>query len=81
MNPEQILNTISEQLTHASANHTGSVLVCIADGQPYVRRDTDRGKPVHILARYKAEVVRDGLTSDEWQKLSRKIAKATETKE
>jgi hypothetical protein len=77
MNPEKVLEQIAEQMTKAAAEHTGSILVCIRDGGVFACRNDRRGKPALVLTRYKAEVVREGLTPDEWRLLSRKIARAT----
>lgn len=70
-----------------AVEHAGDVLICIrkvpghnGDGiatrMVVVVRDTDRGSPIQIVARFKSEYLRAGLTPDEWRQLSRKIARA-----
>lgn len=76
MNPELILNELSEQITREAAECAGSILVCVSNDGVFACRDNRRGNPVKIIARYKADVVRAGLTPDEWRLLGQKIARA-----
>ena len=76
MNPEQTLSTLTASITKIAADHTGDVLICVLDKQIVVVEDTKRGAPMKIVARFKTETIRAGLTPDEWAQLSRKIARA-----
>lgn len=76
MNPEQTLSTLAVSMCKIAAEHTGDVLICVLDKQIVVVEDTKRDVPMKIVARFKTENIRTGLTPDEWTQLSRKIARA-----
>lgn len=76
MNPEQILQDVSNDLFILAEKSTGRIHVLYNNGAFEVVSSAVYTNPVKAIASFKAEDIRAGLTVDQWNSLRRKIAAA-----
>lgn len=80
MNPEQILQSVGDQLLKTAEKSAGKIHVLFVNGTFEVVTTNVFTKPVKPIASYRADDIRKGLTVDQWRSLSIKIAKAMKEK-
>ncbi|GAG36565.1 unnamed protein product [marine sediment metagenome] len=73
MNISEILPITSHKMTAAAYSCIGIIRVCWLQGKIQCLDQTDRRAPEIVFGRYKADKIREGLTSKEWDKLAGSI--------
>jgi len=76
MNPEEVLQSVSQQLLKVAATATGKVHVLYNNKIFEVVQSAVYTVPIKPIASFKAEAIRTGLTVEEWAALRRIIARA-----